>query len=123
MKETSFSVTNSCVKPVFVNDGTRLLRLDVEDIFYVEAEDHYCHVYKANGKRVCTLSMQLGAVLSALNDGSFVQISRYEFVNIWHIREIIGNLLILEDGNRLTISRNFRGRIEDFLCVLTEIRS
>lgn len=123
MKETSFSVTNSCVKPVFVNDGTRLMRLNVEDIFYVEAENHHCHVYKAGGKRVCILSMQLGAVLSALNDGSFVQISRYEFVNIWHIREIIGNLLILEDGNRLTISRNFRGRIEDFLCVLTEIRS
>ena len=123
MKETSFSVTNSCVKPVFVNDGTRLLRLDVEDVFYVGADGHYCHVYKAKGKCVCTLSMSLGAVLSALNNGSFVQISRYEFVNIWHIREIIGNLLILEDGNRLTISRNFRGRIEDFLCVLTEIRS
>jgi len=39
MKETSFSVTNSCVKPVFVNDGTRLLRLDVEDVFYVGAEE------------------------------------------------------------------------------------
>lgn len=123
MKETSFSVANSCVKPVFVNDGTRLLRLDVEDVFYVGADGHYCHVYKAKGKCVCTLSMSLGAVLSALNNGSFVQISRYEFVNIWHIREIIGNLLILEDDKRLTISRSFRGRIEDFLCVLTEIRS
>ena len=118
MKETSFSVANSCVKPVFVNDGTRLLRLDVEDVFYVGAEDHYCHVYKAKGKCVCTLSMSLGAVLSALNNGSFVQISRYEFVNIWHIREITRSSLTLEDDRQLTISRRFRGQIEELCCVL-----
>ena len=123
MKETSFSVTNSCVKPVFVNDGTRLLRLDVEDIFYVEAENHHCHVYKAGGKRVCILFTSLRAVLDALNNCSFAQISRFEFVNIWHIREIMGYKLTMEDGKQLTIKKSFRGQIEDFLCVLTEIRS
>lgn len=110
-------------KPLFVNDGTRYFRLNIDEIFYVGVEDHYCHVYAVNGKRMVTLSSSLDATLDAMNlDGRFVKISRYEFVNILCIREVMGNIITLTDGIRLNIGKTFRGCLEPHFCILNSKR-
>ena len=96
----------------------RVILVRVEEIDWIEADGNYVQV------RVGPLSHQLRETISGLEtqlaSDRFMRISRSVIVNLDRIKELqplfYGDYaVILQNGTRLTLSRNFRDRLEKLL--------
>jgi two-component system, LytTR family, response regulator len=93
----------------------RVFFLDVDDIYYIEAEGNYVGVH--NGQRSYLLRETIGGLESQLDPKKFLRIHRSAIVRIDKIKELQpwfhGEYrVILEGGKQLTLSRNYRARLQ-----------
>src|SRR5215831_1699347 len=94
----------------------RVFFLDVDDIFYIEAEGNYVGVH--NGQRAYLLRETIGGLESQLDPKKFLRIHRSAIVRIDKIKELQpwfhGEYhVVLENGKQLTLSRNYRANLQD----------
>lgn len=94
----------------------RLFRVDQVD--WVEAADNYVNVHI--GQESLLHRETLSSLEARLPAERFVRISRSSLVNIDRVKEIQplfhgDHVLILHDGSKLTLSRNYRARLEHLL--------
>jgi two-component system, LytTR family, response regulator len=93
----------------------RVFFLDVDDIYYIEAEGNYVGVH--NGQRSYLLRETIGGLESQLDPKKFLRIHRSAIVRIDKIKELQpwfhGEYrVILEGGKQLTLSRNYRAKLQ-----------
>ena len=85
--------------PVFVKEGTRIIRLKKEEILYLEGYGDYVKVHRTNGKPLLS-QVSLKKFEESLTDGSFCRVHRSYIVSLPQISYIerkrikIGNDLI-----------------------------
>ena len=85
--------------PVFVKEGTRIIRLKKEEILYLEGYGDYVKVHRTNGKPLLS-QVSLKKFEECLTDGSFCRVHRSYIVSLPQINYIerkrikIGNDLI-----------------------------
>ncbi len=101
-----------------VKSNGRVILVRVEEIDWIEADGNYVQL------RVGPVSHQLRETISGLEthlaSDRFMRISRSVIVNLDRIKELqplfYGDYaVILQNGTRLTLSRNFRDRLEKLL--------
>jgi two-component system, LytTR family, response regulator len=97
---------------VRVGEYMRVLRVD--EIDWIGAEGNYVHIHV--GKNDLLHRETLANLESLLDPAQFVRIHRGTLVNMDRIKEIHplfhgGSKIVLQDGNRLALSRRFRDRI------------
>jgi len=102
---------------VFKVNG-RVVFVRVEDIQWIEADGNYVNLRAANATH--HLRETLGSLEARLPAEKFMRVSRSVMVNLDRIKELqplfYGDFaVILLDGTRLTMSRNFRDRLERLL--------
>jgi two-component system, LytTR family, response regulator len=98
-------------------DG-RISFLNAREINWIEADDKYVHFHTARGSRM--VRQTLGAMESQLHPTKFVRIHRSAIVNVERIRELQPlfsgeHSILLEDGTKLTLSRNYKNRLFELL--------
>lgn len=96
----------------------RVLLLRPEEIHWVEAEHNYMRLHTKGGSHLIRETMR--ALEARLSADRFRRIHRSVIVNVDCIREIQpwyrGDcVVILEDGHKLTASRNYRDRIREWV--------
>ena len=101
----------------FKVDG-RILFLRLHDVDWVEADGNYVHLHA--GQASHALRETMTGLETQLPPDKFMRISRSVIVNLDRVKELqplfYGDYsVILEDGTRLTMSRNFRDRLEKLL--------
>lgn len=102
---------------VVIKNGGDLFFLKVDEINWVEAEGNYVRLH--SGRESFLLRETLSNLESQLNPNSFIRIHRSTIVNSDRIRKLEplfhGDCnVILQDGTRLTLSRNYRKNIKGF---------
>lgn len=112
-------------KPWMLNDGTRLVRININDVAYLKADRVYCQIHmKAEGReregRIYTLSRPLGEVEQTLPPGTFVRIHRSYIINIWMVQMVMGRIVRLMDGTEMTIGEQYRDALNDRFWVLNQ---
>lgn len=118
-KEKLFQVMNRINKGkkqeeklLFQAEDASLL-LKPSDIWYVEADRHYCVLHMAGSRNLaqkqtaaCRLRHSLSEVSRMLRkQDSFVQCHRSVLVNLKHISAITRTEIVMDDGTRLPVSR------------------
>lgn len=103
---------------VFKSSG-KVFLIKVADIHWVEADGNYVKIHAVTGSH--TLRETLAWIEARLPQDNFMRISRSAVVNLDRIREIQplfhgDHMVILSDGTKLTLSRNFRERLEALLA-------
>jgi len=103
---------------VFKQNG-RVLLIQVESIDWVEADGNYVKVRSGNDSH--HLRETLAALESRLPAEKFMRISRSSIVNLDRIKEFqplfYGDyVVVLQNGSRLNMSRNYRDRLEAMLA-------
>jgi two-component system LytT family response regulator len=98
--------------------GGRVVFVRLRDVDWVESDGNYVKV-RAGGT-LHHLRETLSALEGRLPSDRFMRISRSVIVNVDRIKEcqplFYGDYaVILQDGTRLTLSRNFRDRLENLL--------
>ena len=99
-------------------DG-RVVFLKHSEIVWVEAANNYCVLHLADQKRFM-LRETLSSLETRFAGSGFARINRSALVHLNRVRELqsaaYGDyVVVLDTGQRLPLSRNFRGRLERFL--------
>lgn len=98
---------------IFVKDNGKIILLEPETIDWVEADDKYLHLHTA--RKTHLIRQTLNSLEAELNPNIFLRIHRSTIVNLAKVKEIhpLFNgeyVLILHDGTKLTLSRNYKNR-------------
>ena len=100
---------------VFVRDGSKHVRLPVDDILFVEADDNSTHLHAVH--RSYTVPRMLKEVLDELPAGRLERVHRSYAVNLARVQAVSDNGLHV--GERwLPIGRSFRSEVMKRLRLL-----
>jgi two-component system LytT family response regulator len=93
-----------------------LLKLD--EIDWIEAEHNYVRLHTRQATHLIRETMN--GIEAKLDARRFRRIHRSAIVNVERIREIQpwfrgDSIVVLDNGHKLTASRNFRDRLRDYL--------
>lgn len=104
------------LKRLFLKDRGKIVLLDPETVNWIEADDKYVRFYTSAKKYL--IRQTLNAVEAELDPMVFARVHRSSIVNLTRIMELhpMFNgeyVLILIDGTKLTLSRNYRDRFFD----------
>lgn len=101
--------------PVKIDDSQQLIK--TSDIVTISAERNYVRLSTTAGAHVMRATMK--GIEERLDPAIFRRIHRSHIVNLNHVRKILpwfgGDCLVMMDnGTRFTLSRNYRGALESF---------
>jgi two-component system LytT family response regulator len=103
---------------LMIKAGGRISFLSTEEINWIEADDKYVHLH--TGKISPMVRQTLSAMETQLDPKTFRRIHRSAIVNVKRIKELqplfSGEYsILLEDGTKLTLSRNYKDKLFEFL--------
>jgi two-component system LytT family response regulator len=101
-----------------IKSGGRIYFLETNEIDWIEAEGNYVSVH--SGKKAHLLRETISSLESQLDPKKFLRIHRSSIVRIDRIQELQpwfhGEFhVILQNGTQLTLSRNYRERLQEAL--------
>ncbi len=86
------------------NDSGKTIRIRMDDIMYIQSDDHYALVVTKNGKE--TVRLSLNAIEAAFPNSGLIRIHVRYLVNYQYIYSIEKNTVMLYDKTQLPLSRN-----------------
>jgi DNA-binding LytR/AlgR family response regulator len=104
----------STTRSVFVKDAQRIVRLDLEDLLYVQAESNYVRFVQAESSTMSLMTMKRAE--EAL-PADFIRIHRSYLVNRHKISKIEGNGVFI-GTQELPLSQSYRDELWEKLGVL-----
>ncbi len=106
------------VERIPIRSNGRIILLKTEEIDWVEAEHNYVRLHTKTATHLIRETMN--ALEAKLNGRRFRRIHRSAIVNVDRIQEIQpwfrgDAIVVLDNGQKLTASRNFRDRLREWL--------
>jgi len=103
---------------IVIKSGGRIYFLETNEIDWIEAEGNYVSVH--SGKKAHLLRETISSLETQLDPKKFLRIHRSSIVRIDRIQELQpwfhGEFrVILQNGTQLTLSRNYRERLQEAL--------
>jgi two-component system LytT family response regulator len=103
---------------LMIKAGGRITFLSTDEINWIEADDKYVHLH--SGKISPMVRQTLSAMETQLDPGKFRRIHRSAIVNVERIKELQPlfsgeHSILLEDGTKLTLSRNYKDKLFELL--------
>jgi two-component system, LytTR family, response regulator len=103
-----------------VKSGGDVLFLQPDEIDYIEAADNYLNIHA--GKESLLMRETMQRMEKSLDPRKFVRIHRSTIVNVERIRKLQAgpageHLVILRDGQQLTLSRTYRDQMQQRLAI------
>ena len=101
-----------------IKAGGRITFLSTREINWIEADDKYVHLH--TGKVNPMVRQTLSAMEAQLDPKKFRRVHRSAIVNVERIKELQPlfsgeHSILLEDGTKLTLSRNYREKLFELL--------
>ena len=100
---------------IFVKDKDKMVRINVADILYVNAERNYCNIVTAEKKYM--LSVNLKTFESKASSASFVRIHRSYLVNLFKIDQLDDNYVFFNNES-LPISKSYKKELTSKLKLI-----
>ena len=103
---------------IIIKADGRITFLSTRDIDWIEADDKYVHLH--TGKTARMVRQTLSGMETQLDPQKFLRIHRSAIVNIERIKELQPlfngeQAVILHDGTRLTLTRNYKDNLFELL--------
>ena len=102
-----------------LNTGDKLVRFNLDELAYVEADRTYCTLFMADGMTHYQVGHPLAYMEGILRGDWFIRISRSYIVNIWHVCRKMGNMLYV-DGRKqpLLATDSYRHNLDGCFLVI-----
>jgi two-component system LytT family response regulator len=103
---------------LMIKASGRITFLSIDEINWIEADDKYVHLHA--GKITPMIRQTLSAMEAQLDPTKFRRIHRSTIVNVARIKELQPlfngeQSILLEDGTKLTLSRNYKDKLFELL--------
>lgn len=93
------------LEPIFVYSEYRMIKIDLQDIIYIESLDDYIKIHLSNSKPVMTL-MSLKKITAKLPPQKFIRVHRSYIIAAGHLTALSGRKLVLSTGVELPVSES-----------------
>ncbi|MGN6491025.1 MAG: LytR/AlgR family response regulator transcription factor [Agriterribacter sp.] len=103
----------SLLPEVFVKSEYKLVKINLDDIVYVESMDDYIRIYLNNSKPVITL-MRLKTFLEKLPAADFKRVHRRYIVSMNKIKTLETRRLVLKTGVEIPVGDTYQQVIQQF---------
>ena len=117
LAETASPYSSSYSEKILVEQGSKLISLNVNDIVYLEAVKDYTTIYTAKARFLSGFG--IGAIEQKLNPSIFLRVHRSFIINIHSIqevhRDINGMQVVLKTGHVLKVSRTYIDNIKKLI--------
>lgn len=98
----------------FVRSEYRMVKIELDEIDYIEGLEDYIKIHFSNAKPVLTL-MTLKAVLEKLPEEKFKRIHRSYIIPVKKIQSILNRKLTLTNGTELPVSDSYASFINEWI--------
>ncbi|MCO5235333.1 MAG: LytTR family DNA-binding domain-containing protein [Chitinophagaceae bacterium] len=95
---------------IFVYSEYRMVKIDLDNIIYIESLDDYIKIHLSTGKPVMTL-MSLKKISADIPAGQFMRIHRSYIVSTSFISSLSGRKIILTNGTTLPVSERYSAQL------------
>lgn len=99
---------------LFVKSDYRLLRINLDDIKYIESMHEYIRIHLINNKPVMTL-VSLKSIEEQLPKDKFMRVHRSYIVNLRRINLIERNRIIFDNNVYIPVSDNYKEKFQEFI--------
>jgi len=99
---------------LFVKSEYKLIRIDFEDIKYIESMHEYISFNLAGSKPVMTL-MSLKSIEEQLPTDKFLRVHRSFIVNLSKIKMVERNRIIFDEKVYIPVSEQYKSRFQSFV--------
>lgn len=93
---------------IFIKTGEKLLRIEWDDIIYVEAMQNYVHIHTHAGKHITHATLK--SVMENLNGPEFIQTHKSFVINCRKITSIEGNVIEMNRA-MIPVSRSLKDSV------------
>lgn len=112
---TPLPVDQTVTRSILLKSGTKMLRFDPADIFYVEASGNYAKVFLENENVL--VDHTLSELMDQFLIGNFLRIHRSYAINVDHLSEYESHQVMVRD-NTLPIGKTYRAEVRSFISSL-----
>jgi DNA-binding LytR/AlgR family response regulator len=99
---------------LFVKSDYKLIRIELDDIRYIEGQHEYIKIYLANGKPVMThLSMK--AIEEQLPSDQFMRVHRSYIVNLKKVSVIERNRIVFDGKVYIPVSEQYKAKFQEYI--------
>lgn len=112
-EETGPLISREVPDYIFIRQDRKQLKVDFEELVYIQAERDFCSLYLNNGKRLLA-GMHLKLFEDTLPGEKFMRVHRSYIINLSKIKAISGNRI--ETGlMEIPVGDQYRERLYEFL--------
>lgn len=103
---------------LLVRSGDAQLLVKAADIYYISAEGNYVRLHTTTGEHLMRETMS--GILERLGEACFRRVHRSHIVNLEHVTKLLpwfggDSLVMLANGARVTLTRNYRAALNGLL--------
>jgi DNA-binding LytR/AlgR family response regulator len=99
---------------LFVKSDYKLIRIELDDIRYIESQHEYIKIHLTNSKPVMThLSMK--AIEEQLPSGQFMRVHRSFIVHLKKVTVIERNRIVFDGKVYIPVSEQYKGKFQEYI--------
>lgn len=99
---------------LFIKSEYKLLRVNLEDVLYIEGMKEYVRIHLCNQKPIMSL-LTMKSVEAKLPKNRFMRVHRSYIVNLSRVREVERFRIVYDDKTRIPVSDNYKDKFQKFL--------
>ncbi len=114
-KSKPFSGVQLDNQPVFVKSQGKMIKIEIEDILFLQAEDNYSLIHTNKGEFL--LSSTLKKMESTLAKKGFVRVHRSYLVNLYHLQSVSDIYLFLP-AHKIPLGKSYKSNLLEHIQVI-----
>lgn len=113
-KDNSQVVSKPAIDHLFVKSDYKIIRIDLENIKYIESMHEYIRIHLADGKSVMTL-VSMKSIEQELPSEKFMRVHRSFIVNLERIKVVDRNRIVFENSVYIPVSDQYKDKFQEYL--------
>lgn len=99
---------------LFVKSGYKVVRIELDEIKYIESMHEYVRIHLLNDKPVMTLA-SMKSIEEQLPPGKFLRVHRSFIVNSARIKVVERNRIVFDNNVYIPVSDQYKSKFQEFL--------
>jgi two-component system LytT family response regulator len=99
---------------LFIRSEHKLIRINFNDIRYIQGMSEYVKIFLNTGKPIMSL-LSLKSLEEQLPENKFMRVHKSYIVNLQKINVIERNEIVNEDGSTIPISQQYKAKFQEFI--------
>jgi len=113
---TSKNSNSENEKPLFIKSGTKIFKINISDILFLEKEGNYFNIHMLNNKKIL-IRMNFFDLFRYLPSSNFIRIHKSYIINLKHLDTVEGQNVLINSRN-IPIGAAYKQELMNYMKLL-----